>query len=135
MLAHDCPDNIESYVAVAMDQAMPHAGNVAPGDLGICGLGLGGDFACRLAENLQRPNDSVLMQAARNKGCFVEPFNKASRVPRSQQQRRVARGQSVIYRFGLGQDRAAADEVAARIDRLALDEVDRAPEQALQRLF
>jgi len=42
---------------------------------------------------------------------------------------------SAIHGFGLSQDRAPADEIPARLDCLALDEVHRAPEKLLQRLL
>src|SRR6478672_3433774 len=44
-------------------------------------------------------------------------------------------GNSAIDGFSLFQDRAAADEIPARLDRLALDEIDRAPKKAFQRVL
>src|ERR1051326_5632533 len=44
-------------------------------------------------------------------------------------------GNSAIDRFGLVEDRAAADEIAARFDRLALDQIDRAAEELFERVL
>jgi hypothetical protein len=45
------------------------------------------------------------------------------------------RGHSAIDPFGLRQNRPAADEIAAAFDRLALDKIDRAPEQEFRRIL
>jgi len=42
---------------------------------------------------------------------------------------------SAIDDFGLSKNRPAADEITAQLDRLALDEIDRAPEKPFQRLL
>src|SRR6266480_2291552 len=61
----------------------------------------------------------------------------ASRAASNISRRRAASrwGSSAIDRFGFFQDHPAADEIPARLDRLALDEIDRAPEKPLQPLL
>jgi len=96
MLPHDGPDNIKPHFAITVDEAVAHAGDVAPGNAGEGALCGGGDLAGRLADDLQRSNDRILMETTREEGCLVEAFDKVSHVTRCErhieEQRRIARG-------------------------------------------
>jgi hypothetical protein len=38
MVASDCPNNVEPHLAIPVDEAMAHAGDVTPRDFGMSGL-------------------------------------------------------------------------------------------------
>jgi hypothetical protein len=139
MLMHHLPNEIEANIAVTMDEAVAHSYDLPPRDVGIACFRVGGDLTARLAEYFKRANDRILMQAAGDKGGLVEIFtndraslaanNMSSRSPASRS------GNSAIDCLGVSQDRLASDEIAARLDSFALDEIDRTSEELLQCIF
>jgi hypothetical protein len=76
------------------------------------------------------------VQPARKKGRLVESFDKLLRIKcASSMSRRSAAsrsGNSATDGFGLFQDRTAADEIPACLNRLALDEIDGPAKKPLQ---
>jgi hypothetical protein len=97
------PHEVETHLAIAVDEAVAHARDLAPGNFRMRGLRDGGNLARRLAENLQCSNGRVLVQPARKKSRFVEPFDKFLGIARREQhvekKRRVSFGQFNHRRF------------------------------------
>jgi hypothetical protein len=71
MVTHHRPDQIEAYVAVAVDEAVAHAGDVAPGNFGMSDLCGSRNLACSLADNFHRSNDRVLVSRFRSSPAFA----------------------------------------------------------------
>ena len=84
MLVRHLPNEIKANISVAVDEAMAHAYDLPPRDIGIASFRIGGDLAGRLTEYFERANDRILVQTAGKKGGLVKIFDEGACISRRQ---------------------------------------------------
>jgi hypothetical protein len=118
-----------------MNQALAHAGNLAPRNLLVCVAKGRRDFGRSLSNNLQRSNDRILMQTALEKCASSSPAAKPiASVAASDMSSSRARSRS-IDGLGFGQNASAANVVPAAFKGFALDKIDWPAEDRFQRFL
>jgi hypothetical protein len=122
-----------------MNETISHRRDFAPRDFRVRVARNGRDLSGRLANHFQRSDDGILVQPARKKRRFVEPCDEAlASIAASGMSRRSAAARSgtlAINCPGLLEYDFALNEVAARLDRLALDKVAGRPKNASRDSF
>lgn len=78
------PNEIEADFSVAVDEAMAHANDLPPRDIGIASFRIGRNLAGCLAKYFERANDRILMQTAGKEGRLVEALDEGAGIPRRQ---------------------------------------------------
>jgi len=66
------PNGCQIDAEILMDQFVPHAGNIFPGNIGVSFLYILGKVLRRLADNLELANDPILDQPLSQKGIIIE---------------------------------------------------------------